>query len=170
MKLIDANPRKGEYEDYITTHISNVQRAWRECLRDKAPEDIRHSVDNLIDNHDASKFSDEEWNAYLNYFYPVEGADNDKEAIDKAFDYAWNHHQKVNPHHWQYWVLVKDEGSLVALDMPLKHILCMLADWHSFYYVNPERSTQQWYLENGPKMTLSPQTRQVVEEYLEYLH
>lgn len=27
-----------------------------------------------------------------------------------SFDRAWNHHQKANRHHWQYWVLVYDDN------------------------------------------------------------
>ena len=27
--------------------------------------------------------------------------------VDYNFDVAWNHHQKNNPHHWQYWGTAK---------------------------------------------------------------
>lgn len=56
--------------------------------------------------HDLSKFRPSEWSAYVNYFY---GDKTDLETDRKAaFDRAWLYHQRRNPHHWQYWVLMED--------------------------------------------------------------
>src|SRR5207302_8082977 len=46
-----------------------------------------------------------------------------------AFSAAWNHHMKVNPHHHQFWLLVKDGGAVVPLRMSRKFVLEMVADW-----------------------------------------
>ncbi len=50
--------------------------------------------------HDWTKFLPSEWSPYVEYFYGDGGKG--------AFDVAWNHHQKRNPHHWQYWLLRED--------------------------------------------------------------
>lgn len=74
-------------------------------------------------NHDASKWSDEEFGAYANHFY---GEDD-----PAAFDVAWLHHQNLNAHHWQHWVAGYDDGGEhVALQMPFNYVLEMVADWH----------------------------------------
>lgn len=32
-------------------------------------------------------------------------------GVKEAFDLAWLKHQKRNPHHWQYWLLINDSSS-----------------------------------------------------------
>lgn len=56
--------------------------------------------------HDLSKCSPAEWGPYVAYFYG-----RDTTASKPVFDRAWNHHQKANPHHWQYWLLTNDQPS-----------------------------------------------------------
>jgi hypothetical protein len=51
------------------------------------------------------------------------------DSVKRKFDSAWNIHQKRNKHHWQYWVLIMDNGSIEALDIPEKYIKEMLCDW-----------------------------------------
>lgn len=73
--------------------------------------------------HDWTKFLPSEWFAYVEYFYgqkvahpkhkTFQGGDlvplmESPEHVKKAFDAAWNHHQKANSHHWQYWLLSPD--------------------------------------------------------------
>lgn len=66
--------------------------------------------------HDWSKFLPAEWFPYVEYFYGSKYEDsktyNDiadaKQVRQEAFDRAWLHHQRMNPHHWQYWVLMDD--------------------------------------------------------------
>lgn len=76
--------------------------------------------------HDWSKFLPSEWFPYVEYFYGgkkeivpnVKVFTEDGKLIPKtktpddvqlAFDLAWNHHQKRNSHHWQYWLLHPDK-------------------------------------------------------------
>lgn len=74
--------------------------------------------------HDWSKFLPSEWFPYVEYFYgaKVERPNTKRmdknhqlvpimeapEVVKKAFDVAWNYHQKRNSHHWQYWLLTPD--------------------------------------------------------------
>src|SRR6266536_5236416 len=62
--------------------------------------------------HDWSKFLPCEWEPYVQSFYCRDGSKRDWKTRDvwtkMEFDLAWNHHQKVNKHHWQFWTLVTD--------------------------------------------------------------
>jgi len=84
--------------------------------------------------HDLSKFRPSEWLPYAEFFYArskkkisiSSGNGLKKKPIPKddhlgqesswkdgqklRFDIAWNHHQKRNKHHWQYWLLTEDNN------------------------------------------------------------
>lgn len=163
-----SNTRKGEYDHYLKNHISGVQRAWRDILKPALFSDSESDYDLLlisttIDRHDLSKYQPDEYDAYCDYFYPTESNPKDKDAFDRA----WLLHQKRNPHHWQYWVLVRDEGELAPIDMPIEYICEMLCDWSSFHYIDPESTANKWYKDNKKKMIFSDDTRKKVEKLLE---
>lgn len=75
--------------------------------------------------HDMSKFLPSEFIPYAHYFYGAWCKDEDwhgdkrnhipyectEKGVEEAFDIAWLKHQKRNPHHWQYWLLVNDSSS-----------------------------------------------------------
>jgi len=116
--------------------------------------------------HDWSKFLPSEWNAYVQYFYGNHEG-NVKEQWKGKFDEAWNHHQKRQPHHWQYWVLMNDSGSVVALPMPDKFRKEMIADWRGAgKAITGKDDTPNWYIKNRDKMNLHPDTRKWVESQL----
>jgi hypothetical protein len=77
--------------------------------------------------HDLSKLSPLEFITYANCFYTQSGKSQYIET--DAFNQAWNHHQKCNKHHWQYWQLKRDAGDVVNLKMPHIYVDEMLADW-----------------------------------------
>lgn len=164
----DINNRDDEYLDYLKNHIEGVQQTWKDIF---VPIFRRMSTkqfdeySELIQKHDESKYSKEEWDAYLNYFYPDENHPKD----DNAFDLAWLHHQHNNPHHWQYWVLQRDSSEQVPLDMPEKYVIEMLSDWHSFSKKNPESTAYKWYNDNKDKMILSENTIKLIEKYIDLL-
>lgn len=86
-----------------------------------------------------------------------------------AFSKAWNHHQKRNKHHWQYWVLIndKDEPKISALAMPEKFIREMVADWAGAgRAITGKWEVSSWYFNNQRQMILHPATRQRVETLL----
>ena len=162
------NTRESEYYSYLHDHIHNVRRTWEEILSPivlKIYPDWWSRTEQEIEDHDSSKYSEEEFDAYCNYFYPTVDCPKDEDA----FDLAWLHHQKLNPHHWQYWVLIRDGGKTVALDMPISSVVSMLADWHSFSVKDPNSTAYNWYTKNKGNMRLSINTRTIVEKLLEYL-
>lgn len=138
-----------EYNRYLQDHINTVAMArnWiMQHVGEKRVLDIlpgcadgysdQPSIDfNIGFEHDSSKYSMFEYEAYDNYFYGDCGIKNPNGAskeVEKAFDYAWLHHIHVNPHHWQHWVLINDDEGTEALEMPDISILEMVCDWWSF--------------------------------------
>ncbi len=130
--------------------------------------------------HDLSKFRPSEWLPYARYFYgdypswdkmkflntgyPFKKT---KEGVERSFDAAWNHHQKRNKHHWQYWILRNDNGDYSFLEMPLKYKKEMLADWRGAgRAIKGKDETKEWYIENRDKMALHRNTRFWIERNL----
>ena len=116
--------------------------------------------------HDASKFLPSEWSAYAYTFYDDDG--NKRYAENDKFNEAWNHHQKRNKHHWQYWLLRMDRGDDVALPIPYKYIMEMVADWMGAgRAITGKWEVMEWYQKNKDTIILEPGTRDMVE-YLLY--
>lgn len=128
---------------------------------------LRVNLIQLI-THDWSKFSPAEFIAYAQYF------NGEKNVITKSnFDYAWNHHQKINPHHWQYWVLINDssEPKVTPLIMPPKYVKEMIADWAGAgKAITGKWEVYDWYHNNNKdKIILHPVTRAYAEMLLEFI-
>ena len=115
--------------------------------------------------HDASKFRIGEWLPYAHTFYGTNGESRYKP--DVLFNQAWLHHQHRNPHHWQYWLLRKDSGEIIALEMPEKFVREMIADWAGAgKAITGKWEIHKWYFENNHKIILHPTTKQLVETLL----
>lgn len=154
-----------EYDKYIKEHKVAVMKAYT-WLLDNYDDVLKISKypnlkENLL-NHDTSKYSDEEYDAYDKYFY----GGNRSYAVVEEFRRAWFHHIHVNPHHWQYWVLVNDdpkEGT-IALDMPDEYIIEMICDWWSFSWRSGDLTEIfKWYDDHKDSMILHERTRASVE-------
>ena len=154
-----------DYDYYLNDHISNVEKAFR-WLRFNIPgfEDSSLGTDtDIAHHHDASKRSLEEYEAYDEYFY----GGNRSSRVVNNFKRAWLHHIHNNPHHWQYWVLQHDDGPEELLEMPVRYVVEMIADWWSFSFKSGNLSEIfDWY-EKHKEMKLHPKTRLLVEQTLE---
>jgi len=104
----------------------------------------------LLIFHDLTKFFPSELPHYGRQFF---GDSNNP----LAFSYAWNHHQKTNKHHWEYWVPVTGcirggYKDLQPLPMPKKYILEMVADWcgasKAYEKKWPWENNWQWFKNN----------------------
>jgi hypothetical protein len=126
--------------------------------------------------HDWTKFQAVEWFPYVKFFYGHGMTRGEAAALnynfpvdddtELAFEKAWNHHQKRNDHHWQYWIRLGDDGTTLLLDMP---DLCrkeMIADWRGAGRALGKPDTLAWYEANKHKMQLHPDTRAWVEAEL----
>lgn len=138
--------KEREYKAYLDTHISNVKRAFEEMvannyLNNTYNGDIKLGLDELkfvIDGHDQSKYSDEEFDAYRRYFYPI--SEDEKNDAEDDFSEAWKHHYTVNDHHPEHWVI---DG--VPSDMSMRAILEMICDWQSFAYLGKSNASEFWF-------------------------
>lgn len=160
-----------QYDEYLFSHIHNVQRAWSEILRpylaeQGIDEEELQELDLRMKAHDASKTDKEEYPAYAEWFY---GDHPDEGEAKDAFDLAWVHHQNTNEHHWQYWVLIQDtdDPKYRPLDMSKPAIYEMLCDWHSFSAKDPESTAYSWYNKNKENMLLSDNTISIVDSLID---
>ncbi len=165
----NINPRYPEYLEYLHQHISNVNIAWKSVLRPKvatltSDEELSY-IDKCILMHDKSKYDRIEFIPYLNHFYPH----LDYPDCTSDYDFAWLHHQNINPHHWQYYVLIKDCGDIDILDMPLSYVCEMLCDWHSFSYKDLESTAFNWFKSNSDNMMLSNNTLDIIYKLIDVL-
>ena len=154
-----------EYDTYIIEHRINVKKAY-EWLVDHGINFVnRDEMIELIDTHDASKYSVYEYEAYDNYFYGEK-----TETVKRLFDYAWLHHIHNNPHHWQHWVLVNDEDGTHALEIPDKYVIEMICDWWSFSHKTGDLwEIFNWYDSHKDNMILHHNTRVFVEQILKII-
>jgi hypothetical protein len=126
--------------------------------------------------HDWTKFLPSEWFPYVDFFFTKRGGKVGagtkgyihSPGYDTAFDIAWNHHQKLNPHHWQFWVLIRDsdDPKYLPLPMPEKYIREMVADWIGAGRAQGTPDNMKWYAINKDKMILEENTRRRVEQLL----
>lgn len=125
--------------------------------------------------HDNSKLGPTEFFAYANYFM------GDKAAWKERFDYAWNHHWKVNKHHGLYWIvemsrhqsLYKGTAAEIevatykVLKMPLRYAIEMYCDWVAAGKAyTGKNDVSEWYEKNKKRMILHPDTQSFVERLI----
>lgn len=154
-----------QYDDYLKSHISNVQKAaewllfhFPELLKDMDENRLR----NNLNNHDQSKYLPEEYDAYDAYFY----GGNKSHKVVSDFNLAWLHHIHQNPHHWQHWILIHDDEPEEILEMPKEYVIEMIADWWSFSHkCGNLGEIFNWY-EQHKDMKLHSKTRKLVEDIL----
>lgn len=114
--------------------------------------------------HDWSKFLPCEWFPYVHTFYSPDGSPRkirdetgyyDPSKVCSQLDYGWLHHQHVNKHHWQYWVVLGDEDK--TLPVPVRYLHEMLADWRGASRAQGKASVEKWYEQNRSKINLRPE-------------
>ena len=146
-----------EYKEYIIAHKERVTK-FASWLLSNCP-DLFENIDidvfnDLIKEHDESKFSEEEFEPYAQYFYG-----DKKESIE--FDNAWKHHWMNNEHHPEYWL---------GEDMPYIYILEMICDWGSFSIASGNMNELSDFYYNkaidDPEKNLSEATKEIIEDLL----
>lgn len=178
---MERNKKEEEYLKYINDHIANVKKAFmmyiaplykvNQISQLTSDEDLKKAIIQVykrVDNHDASKFSDREFDAYRAKWYPTEKEknydDNYIANMEERYNEAWKHHYTANPHHPRHWV---DSATGTPRDMSLDAIIEMICDWMAMgmYY---NTSTLDWYENQADddKKCLSPATKQIVEDLL----
>ncbi|MGJ3241158.1 MAG: DUF5662 family protein [Anaerolineae bacterium] len=149
--------RHWSYLKYVVRHKWYV---FEECLKLGVPLHIA-----IL--HDWDKFLPDEWMPYAETFYKVDGSK--QYDMGEAFTTAWNHHQKRNKHHWQYWMITWDKGNTDTLPMPDLYRREMLADWRGAgRAINGKDNAIEWYTGMRNNMKLHPETRQWIEQQIGY--
>ena len=153
----DLEDYQEEYKKYIIEHKDRVSQfaGW---LKENLPEVFNNvdisAFDEIIQEHDESKFSEEEFEAYAQYFYG-----NKKNNFE--FEEAWKHHWMHNEHHPEFWL---------GGDMPYIYILEMLCDWGSFSIAKKDfKELSKYYYDNAKddeEKNLSDNTKTIIEEIL----
>ena len=157
----DLDGYQEEYKNYVIQHKERVKQ-FADWLKENCPdlfEDVDvEEFDNMIEEHDASKFSEEEFEPYAQKWF------GDKK---KTFEYeaAWTHHWMNNEHHPEYWL---------GEDMPLIYILEMLCDWGSFSIASGDmKELSDFYFNKAkadPEKNLSGATQELIEDILERIN
>lgn len=160
-----------KYDLYLNSHKLNTMMAFDWLCEYIFDSDFIASwtvgaVARNIKNHDESKYSKEEYNAYDGWFYSEK---RDRKCFEENFNRAWLHHIHNNPHHWQHWILVNDDAELgtIALEMPMEYVVEMICDWWSFSWeIGNLYEIFSWYENNKEYIILHDNTRWEVEHIL----
>ena len=159
-----------EYDEYLKSHIDSVIQAGEWMTKTlsyfKEGSFLKGMFLTTVGMHDNSKYYSHEYDAYDAYFYG--------EKDEDAFNLAWLHHIHNNPHHWQYWVLINDDGKyrdpdkVIALEMPKVFVFEMIADWWSFSWkCGNLNEIFKWYEDHKDNIILHENTRKLVEDTLD---
>ena len=180
--------KESEYLHYIQEHIRFVKESFYELflrneeLKVKYPklnpyiEKVRFAVQ----EHDASKFSDDEFYDYRLKYYPTKD-EEDRINSDEVFadtvndnynNKAWVHHVLCNDHHPEHWKCENGEfhEDATPKDMSLDAIIHMICDWEAMskkFHTN----TYEWYQNQCDcKEHMSEKTIRNLEILLEFLY
>jgi len=146
-----------EYKNYVVAHKERVSQ-FAEWLKENLP-DLFENIDidlfdEMIRDHDESKFSEEEFEPYAQKWF----GDGKKTP---EYEAAWEHHYMNNEHHPEYW-----NGD----DMPYIYILEMLCDWGSFSIDKGDfKELSDFYYNKAiddPEKNLSEATKEIVGEII----
>ncbi len=149
-----------KYKQYVIEHKQRVKQ-YADWLKKNLPELFNEpgleDFDKLIEEHDDSKFSEEEFEPYANFWYN----DSEHYDYDPEYEAAWEHHWMNNEHHPEYW-----NGN----DMPYIYILELICDWGSFGIKKGDyKELIDYYNEEAKyddEKDLSPNTKKIIEEIL----
>ena len=152
-----------DYKNYVLEHKKNVG-LFADWLKENLPEIFfdygvdPNAFDDVIREHDESKFSEEEFEPYAQKWFG-----NGEESL--AYEEAWKHHWMNNEHHPEYWL---------EEDMPPIYILEMLCDWGSFSIAkgNLEELSDFYFnkAKDDPEKNLSDNTKKIIEDILEKIN
>lgn len=153
------NESKADYleenKKYIKEHKANVKK-FSSWLQEELPE-LFENIDldlfnELINEHDDSKFSEEEFEPYAQKWFG-----DGKKTLE--YEEAWKHHWMNNEHHPEYWL---------GEDMPLIYILEMICDWGSFSIKsgNMHELSEFYYTKarDDEEKNLSDNTKAIIED------
>lgn len=146
-----------ENKKYIEDHKKRVKQ-FADWLKENLPELFDNIdlalFDEMIDEHDDSKFSEEEFEPYAQKWFNNSGK-------TLGYEQAWEHHWMNNEHHPEHWL---------GEDMPYIYILEMICDWGSFSIEKKDfKELINFYYDKAKddeEKNLSDNTKFIIEEIL----
>ena len=187
--------KKLEYIKYIVNHVRNVNTAYKVLFATKKysslPEGVSYEdwyksvglLKTIVEKHDASKYSDIEFEPYRRHFYPTEEESKQVEDLqNKAYeDYqnAWKHHYMNNDHHPEYWTYIGEDGNKleepnkVGVPMPLVAVMHMFCDWYAMDLFQNKTDHAIWYQTDASKderECLNPETKKLIKDMFYILY
>lgn len=116
------------YEYEINRHRDNVKKAWELMTPELSDFDTydKEKITKLIETHDLSKFSDEEYYTFIE----VRLSSNiDLMEAGEKLNEVKLIHLNTNPHHWQYYYRLNEYGEPTLAKMPRECIVQMACDY-----------------------------------------
>lgn len=130
--------------------------------------------------HDLSKLLPDEFFPYMSWFYGIYGIkiENKKDIKNEGvrkhvkclndFDIAWLKHQHRNKHHYQYWFLRYDDGTIKYIEMPDKYRKEMLCDWiGAGKAITGKNDIKEWWNKTKDKKEMNNKTFKWIEKKIE---
>lgn len=168
-----------EYHGYINEHRENVVKAYY-TLRNietillsgikEISIDVLDKLFRRVLHHDKSKYSDEEFEAYRKYFYPIN--DVEKRESKDDFDLAWKHHYLNNDHHWEHYVINDDIGEDSDDNynpIPIDALLELVCDWMAMG-IKFNNTAIEYYNKNKETIYFNKETRELLERILKLIY
>ena len=187
--------KKAEYLRYIFNHVKNVRKGYDILFGSKKyinfPKGISATewndsvivLNSLVNKHDESKYSEEEFEPYRRHFYPTAlELQEDEEAqrkADKDFEAAWKHHYMNNDHHPEYWKYINDKGEHIVdptdigSPMTLLSVMHMFCDWYAMDEYQGLTDHAEWYKSDASKSEracLNPDTKELIKDMFMMLY
>ena len=193
-----------EYMVYIDEHKTKVITAYNMYFKDRLYNILSNFMRDItttecavyekmladaVQNHDMSKYSDAEFNAYRIKYYPtnyekelIKENQEKSELVEEMFKDAWRHHYTVNKHHPRFfiWNKITDDGFKLLQeplqspqDMDIISIMEMICDWSAMskeynylgWWLNPEeRRDEHEEMSYKTKMTVKLISQQILPE------
>lgn len=146
------------YKEYVNNHIRFVQKAFNykdhmiaryfcKAFGIKLEDSFISKMIPIIQDHDMSKFSDEEFSAYAAKFYPCNDDKGFEDSIKEEFEKAWKHHYMNNSHHpeWYYYRFGKKTSNYSIKNQDIIEMVC---DWCAMS-MNFKQSLYLWWKNEG---------------------
>ncbi len=146
-----------DYRQYVERHKECVEKGFailEPFLREYLSGEEFALLSQNIRVHDQSKFQDDEFFAYAEYFY------GDKEKARSEFEKAKNLHKSRNPHHPEYWKSKSEE-------MPRVFVVEMVLDWWSFGLMKDDLGEIfEFYKKQKGGLNLTKNEAEIVEKVM----
>ena len=173
---LSINRKELEYFNYINTHRYNVKYAfikYGDILVKSFLDDFNGGytllysiLENRVSNHDNSKTSSSEYDAYRMRFHPIEEEKDFATDDNPNFAAAWKHHYTNNDHHPEYYYIYEDDKPVDVKEMPIDAIIEMALDWVAMGMNNGNSKAYDYYKKVEHDFMMHPESRKKFEKCL----